>query len=92
MCSKKEWNHFIVQLKSMNKTENLRMSKAKHKPFQWIDGETMDRKIRNKILEELSLEAWHHAIAGQKLLSRIRDLETMFKAQDTREDKEHEQS
>ena len=27
----------------MNKTENLRMSKAKHKPFQWIDGETADR-------------------------------------------------
>jgi len=43
MYSKKEWNHFIVQLKSMNKTENLRMSKAKHKPFQWIDGETADR-------------------------------------------------
>ena len=27
----------------MNKTENLRMSKAKHKPYQWIDGETADR-------------------------------------------------
>jgi len=51
----------------------------------------MDRKIRNKILEELSLEAWHHAIAGQKLLSRIRDFETMFKAQDAREDKQNEQ-
>jgi len=52
----------------------------------------MDRKIRNKILEELTSETWHHAIAGQKLLSRIRDLETMFKAQDAREDKQNEQS
>jgi hypothetical protein len=52
----------------------------------------MDREIRNKILEELSLEAWHHAIKGQQLLSRIRDLETMFKAQDAREDKQNEQS
>lgn len=50
----------------------------------------MDRKIRNKILEELTSEAWHHAIAGQKLLSRIRDLETMFKAQDAKEDKENQ--
>jgi hypothetical protein len=51
----------------------------------------MDRKTRNKILEGLSSEAWHHAIAGQKLLSRIRELETMFKAQDAREDKQNEQ-
>jgi len=51
----------------------------------------MDRKIRNKILEELSLEAWRHAIKGQQLLSRIRDLETMFKAEDAREDKQNEQ-
>jgi superfamily I DNA/RNA helicase len=34
------------------------------------------------------MEAWKHAIAGQRLLSRIRDLETMFKAEDVKEDKE----
>jgi hypothetical protein len=42
----------------------------------------MDKKTRNALLEELHMEAWRHAIAGQKLLSRIRDLETLFKAQD----------
>jgi hypothetical protein len=52
----------------------------------------IDRKVRNEILEELCLEAWHHAINGQKLLSRIRDLETMFKAQDAREDREKNES
>ena len=52
----------------------------------------IDRNSRNKILEELTSEAWHHAIAGQKLLSRIRDLETMFKAQDYREDKEQHEN
>jgi hypothetical protein len=52
----------------------------------------MDKDTRNKMLEELHMEAWRHAIAGQKLLSKIRDLETMFKAQDAREDKQNEQS
>jgi len=46
----------------------------------------MEKDTRNKLLEELHLEAWRHAIAGQKLLSRIRDLETLFKAQDILED------
>jgi hypothetical protein len=46
----------------------------------------IDRETRNAVLENLVSEAWHHAIAGQKLLSRIRDLETMFKAEDARED------
>jgi hypothetical protein len=51
----------------------------------------IDRESRNKLLEELHMEAWKHAIAGQKLLSRIRDLETMFKAEDVKEDrKQHE--
>jgi hypothetical protein len=48
----------------------------------------MDRNTRNKLLEELHMETWRHAIAGQKLLSKIRDLETMFKAEDMKEDKE----
>jgi hypothetical protein len=46
----------------------------------------MKRETRNVLLEELHLEAWKHAIAGQKLLARIRDLETMFKAEDAIED------
>jgi hypothetical protein len=50
----------------------------------------MDREARNAILEELHLEAWKHAINGQRLLSRIRDLETMFKADDAIMDKQKE--
>jgi hypothetical protein len=50
----------------------------------------MDRKTRNNLLAELHSEAWHHAIAGQKLLSKIRDLETLFKAQDIKEDNKKE--
>ena len=50
----------------------------------------MDRKTRKTILEELHLEAWKHAINGQRLLSRIRDLETMFKADDIIIDKQKE--
>jgi len=50
----------------------------------------MDKDTRNKMLEELHMEAWRHAIAGQRLLSKIRDLETMFKAQDAKEDKENQ--
>jgi hypothetical protein len=52
----------------------------------------MDRKVRNSLLEELQLEAWHHAIAGQKLLSRIRKLEAAFWAEDAKEDKEKEKN
>jgi hypothetical protein len=52
----------------------------------------MDRDSRNQILAELQLEAWKHSIKGQQLLSRIRDLETMFKAQDAKEDKEHNET
>jgi hypothetical protein len=48
----------------------------------------MEKDTRNKLLEDLHLEAWRHAVAGQRLLSRIRDLETLFKAQDILEDKE----
>ena len=48
---------------------------------------TLDRKNRNALLAELQLEAWHHAIAGQKLLSRIRNLEAVFWTEDAREDK-----
>ena len=48
---------------------------------------TIDRKRRNALLAELQSEAWHHAIAGQKLLSRIRELEAIFWAEDAREDK-----
>ena len=51
---------------------------------------TMDRKSRNALLAELQSQAWHHAIAGQKLLSRIRNLETVFWAEDAKEDKEKE--
>jgi hypothetical protein len=52
----------------------------------------IDRKNRNRLIEELQLEAWHHSINGQKLLSRIRDLETLFKAQDVKEDKEQNET
>jgi hypothetical protein len=48
---------------------------------------TLDRKNRNVLLAELQSEAWHHAIAGQKLLSRIRNLEAVFWAEDARADK-----
>jgi hypothetical protein len=48
---------------------------------------TLDRKNRNALLAELQSEAWHHAIAGQKLLSRIRELESIFRAEDYREDR-----
>jgi len=48
----------------------------------------IDRESRDKLLGDLHMEAWKHAIAGQRLLSRIRDLETMFKAEDVKEDKE----
>jgi hypothetical protein len=48
---------------------------------------TLDRKSRNALLAELQTEAWHHAIAGQKLLSRIRNLEAVFWAEDAKEDK-----
>jgi hypothetical protein len=52
----------------------------------------MDKKTRNTLLAELQLEAWHHAIAGQKLLSRIRNLEAVFWAEDTREDKKDKEN
>jgi len=52
----------------------------------------MDRDSRNQILAELHIEAWRHAIAGQKLLSTIRDLETMFKAQDAKEDRKYNET
>jgi len=52
----------------------------------------IDRKTRNTLLEELHTEAWKHAINGQRLLSKIRDLETLFKAQDAEEDKEQNET
>jgi hypothetical protein len=52
----------------------------------------MDKKTRNALLAELQLEAWHHAIAGQKLLSRIRNLEAVFWAEDAREDKKDKEN
>jgi hypothetical protein len=51
---------------------------------------TLDKKTRNDLLAELQLEAWHHAIAGQRLLSRIRNLEAVFWAEDAKTDKEKE--
>jgi len=47
----------------------------------------MDRKTRNEVLASLCQEAWYHAIAGQKLLSHVRDLESQFRAIDAIADK-----
>ena len=34
-----------------------------------------------KILANTQLQAWHHAIEGQKLLSKSRDIEILVKAE-----------
>ena len=47
----------------------------------------MDRKQRNALLAELTQEAWRHAIAGQQLLKRIRELEVQYWHIDAIEDK-----
>jgi hypothetical protein len=47
----------------------------------------VNRKTRNALLAELTQEAWHHAITGQQLLKRIRELEAYFWHIDAIEDK-----
>lgn len=52
----------------------------------------MNRHPRNTLLAELTQEAWHHAIAGQQLLKRIRELEVYFWHIDAIEDKNKQHS
>ena len=47
----------------------------------------MTKKQRNALLAELTQEAWRHAIAGQQLLKRIRELEVQYWHIDAIEDK-----
>ena len=51
----------------------------------------MDRKTRNSLLAELTQEAWRHAIAGQQLLKRVREIEAQFWAEDAIEDKKQKE-
>jgi len=41
----------------------------------------MTLKELEKILGELENQAWYHAIEGQKLLSKVRDMGTLIKAE-----------
>ena len=52
----------------------------------------MTRQSRNAVLAELTQEAWHHAITGQQLLKRIRELEAYFWHIDAIEDKNKQHS
>jgi len=41
----------------------------------------MNLKELEKIIADVRNDAWHHAIQGQKLLGKIRDIETLIKAE-----------
>jgi hypothetical protein len=41
----------------------------------------MNLEQLEKIIADIHSDAWYHAIEGQKLLSKIRDIETLIKAE-----------
>ena len=41
----------------------------------------MNLKELEKIIADIRSDAWYHAIEGQKLLSKIGDLETLVRAE-----------